>query len=296
MNKLYWFNQFRFFANKKYQEIENSGQDYKTKAKKMNAAIKSFAEEKTAWVKNQAQKEHWEREELLNQTLLLTYCSYVVMLEYRNKFWPYEYMAFSRRIGELWEPFCKIPFVIPVRELKIISPPLFSEFQKRIELNTINYINQLNLPNTVKQELISQYKIPWSLVDSGGIQLNLDLHFKQNGFNYNCDFKSGFSSNEKGNTNRLLLVSSIYQSIGKRERTIIFVRQNEDQNNHYLQTIKNSGLWEVYCGDQTYLKIKEFTGFNLRQWIDKNIKWVDDISPDFHNHLKENDLLKYLVW
>lgn len=83
----------------------------------------------------------WSNEQLLNEILLLTYASYVVMLEYRNKVWKYEYMAFARR--------------------------------------------------------------------------------------------SGFSSNEKGNTNRLLLVASIYNSLGEIEKTLLFVRQSEDENNHY---------------------------------------------------------------
>ena len=39
---------------------------------------------------------------------MITYACYVVMLESRNEVWPYDYMAFSRRVGELWEPFCKL--------------------------------------------------------------------------------------------------------------------------------------------------------------------------------------------
>lgn len=33
-------------------------------------------------------------------------------------------------------------------------------------------------------------------------------------------FKSGFSSNEKGNTNGLLLIASIYNDLGKKEKTL----------------------------------------------------------------------------
>src|SRR5436190_579776 len=34
-----------------------------------------------------------------NYALVLQYCFSVASLEYRHKVWPYEYMAFSRRIG-----------------------------------------------------------------------------------------------------------------------------------------------------------------------------------------------------
>lgn len=124
----------------------------------------------------------------------------------------------------------------------------------------------------------------------------LDLHFEQDGIHYNCDFKSGFSSNEKGNTNRLLLVASIYNSLGEIEKTILFVRQAEDENNHYLQTLKNSPYWEVYCADDGYAAMKAFTGFDMRKWLDENVDWKNDISAALKQHLERNDLLKYLTW
>jgi hypothetical protein len=124
----------------------------------------------------------------------------------------------------------------------------------------------------------------------------LDLHFKQGGQFYDVDYKSGFSSNEKGNTNRLLLVASIYNSLPDKHNNLIFVRQKEEENNHYLQTLKNSKYWDVYCADDAYEKIKEFTGFDLKNWMNTHMIWVDDISPDFRKYLKDNDLLKYLTW
>ena len=233
---------------------------------------------------------------MLNEILLLTYASYIVMLEYRNKVWEYEYMAFARRIGELWEPFCKLAFDFPINELTLIDPPDFDEVQTRIKSNAAEYINSLDLSEEIKAELKRQYDIPWSMVDSGGIKLGLDLHFEQNEIHYNCDFKSGFSSNEKGNTNRLLLVASIYNSLGEIEKTILFVRQSEDENNHYLQTLKNSPYWEVYCADDSYAAMKEFTGFDMRKWLDENADWKNDISIELKQHLERNDLLKYLTW
>lgn len=218
------------------------------------------------------------------------------MLEYRNMVWEYEYMAFARRIGELWEPFCKLAFDYPVKELTLIDPPDFDEVQARIKNDATEYIDSLDLPDEIKDELKRHYDVPWTMVDSGGIKLGLDLHFEQDGIHYNCDFKSGFSSNEKGNTNRLLLVASIYNFLGEIEKTILFVRQAEDENNHYLQTLKNSPYWEVYCADDGYAAMKEFTGFDMRKWLDENADWKNDISAELKRHLERNDLLKYLTW
>ena len=122
----------------------------------------------------------------------------------------------------------------------------FLRIQNKIQKDALTFIDSLALDEKTKKELKEKYEIPWTMVDSGGINLNLDLHFEQNKIHYNCDFKSGFSSNEKGNTNRLLLVASIFKSLGQNEKQIIFVRQQEKENNHYLQTLKNSKLWNIY--------------------------------------------------
>ena len=138
------------------------------------------------------------------------------MLESRNKVWPYEYMAFARRIGELWEPFCKLPFMYPTRnDVAIYDPIKFTLFQQMIRDETQETINSLSIEEEKKKELIEKYDDVWNLVDSGNINLSLDLHIKVGNDYYDIDYKSGFSSNEKGNTNRLLLVGSIYHSIKK---------------------------------------------------------------------------------
>ena len=266
------------------------------KASEINEQIKAYREKKLALIKKQALAEKWDNKNLLNEILCMTYVSYVVMLEYRNKVWPYEYMAFARRIGELWEPFCRLAFEYSIKELHIITPPDFAQVQRNIRNKTTGYIDSLNISNDTKEELKQYYAIPWTMVDSGGIKLALDLHFEQSGIHYNCDFKSGFSSNEKGNTNRLLLVASIYNSLGKTEKTLLFVRQNEDENNHYLQTLKKSPYWKVYCANDCYSAIKSFTGFDIRAWLDNNVNWEHDISDELRTHLQKNDLLKYLTW
>lgn len=296
MSKNEWISFFREKANTILAETNKSRKSQKDKASELNKRIKAMRDEQIKHIKLHASRQAWSNDTLLHEILLLTYSSYVVMLESRNKVWEYEYMAFARRIGELWEPFCKLPFEYPIKDLTIIDPPNFDEVQDDIKQKTMNYISKLDISDSERRMLTYYYNIPWIMVDSGGIKLALDLHFEQDGIHYNCDFKSGFSSNEKGNTNRLLLVASIYNSLGTNERTLLFVRQSEDENNHYLQTLKNSPYWEIFCADECYAAIKKFTGFDIRFWIDNNIDWVNDISSDLRNHLEANDLIKYLTW
>lgn len=41
---------------------------------------------------------------------------------------------------------------------------------------------------------------------------------------------------------------------------------------------------------------KEYSGFNLAQWITENISWSEDLSQETHTYFEENDLTKYLTW
>lgn len=292
-----WLLYFRSQAAKDMDNVLRTRKNYKDQASELNKRIKAFRDGVIQSMEEKARRiSGYSSQQLLNDILMITYTSNIVMLESRNSVWEYEYMAFARRIGELWEPFCKLAFEFPVKQLKLIDPPKFSDVQTGIQRRAFAYINALSINNEEKKELKNHFSVPWSLVDSGGIKLELDLHFEQGGIHYNCDFKSGFSSNEKGNTNRLLLVASIYHSLSEKEKTLLFVRQNEDENNHYLITLKNSPYWDVYCGNDCYTAMKEFTGFDMRAWLDRNADWEGDISPEFRQHLKENDLLKYLTW
>ena len=109
------------------------------------------------------------------------------------------------------------------------------------------------------------------------------------------DFKSGFGSNEKGNTNRLLLVGSIYNNIeAENYKCLIFVRSTE--NNHYITTLKNSKVWEISCGVNTYEQIKYFTGYDLQDWIKRNVDWKNDFTPKMRDTLLKNGLESYLIW
>lgn len=293
-DKSYWIALFTQKVTDEKVRICSRLRNYKDQASEINKYIQNIREESIRCIKEQS--EGMSQIDLLNQILTITYSSYIVMLDARNSVWPYEYMAFARRIGELWEPFCKLPFEYPLKDLRIINPPDFKVVQESIKKDATDYIDNLDIDIEIKNELKHYYSIPWTMVDSGGIKLELDLHFEQNGVHYNCDFKSGFSSNEKGNTNRLLLVASIYNSLGEIEKTLLFVRQAEDENNHYLQTLKNSPYWDVFCANDSYAAMKEFTGFDMRKWLDENADWVNDISDELRNHLEQNDLLRYLTW
>ena len=272
--------------------------DYKKRADAINKATKRTTQKLKAIILQRSASQAWSQNEIINNILMVTYCSYITMIEYRNKAWPYEYMAFSRRIGELWEPFCTNCFDFPVRDdIELYEPPLFSDVKEQLQQEIRHYINALHLTQKEKNQLLEYYDKVWSLVTSGEIKLELDLHFKIKNINFNVDFKSGFQSNEKGNTNRLLLVASIYQNIiSENNECLLFVRADEDDNNHYLQTLKNSGIWDVYCGKETYEQINKYSGFDLSSWINTHIQWEDDLNEDTLQHFQDNDLIKYLSW
>lgn len=272
--------------------------EFKERGAAINKSIVNTVANLKSIILQNAYSQNWEKEDLLKSILLITYCSYVVMFEFRNRVWPYEYMAFSRRVGELWEPFCKLCFEHPVKDgVKLHTPPLFSEVKKNLQGEIRAYISALSLNNAERQQLLSYYDKVWSLVTSGEIKLELDLHFHVDKINYNIDFKSGFQSNEKGNTNRLLLVASIYKNIiNGNNQCQLFVRAEEEENNHYLQTLKNSKVWEVYCGQATYAKIREHSGFDLSSWISQHIEWPTDLSSETYTFFKDKDLVKYLTW
>lgn len=271
--------------------------EYKKRATLINKGLIGAKENLLKILEQKSKKENWKPEEILEGVLLITYANYVVMLEARNEVWEYEYMAFARRIGELWEPFCLLCWDYSVNEnINYFIPPLFKDVKIKLTKEIDDFITDLDITNKEKSELKNYYQKVWTLVTSGEIKLELDLHFENGKNQFVVDFKSGFSSNEKGNTNRLLLVASIYKVLEEGHKCLLFVRSPEQQNNHYLQTIKNSDLWNVYCGEETYQKIQEFTGFNLGAWVKNNVTWEADFSSKMFAHLKEHNLPQYLEW
>jgi len=298
-DKSYLLEYFRHRAEEMQASIkENYGESqYKERATEINKLLKESRESIVRFVGQKSQTENWTRAETINSVLMSTYASYVVMIDFRNEMWPYDYMTFSRRIGELWEPFCALAWEHPVNTgISFTVPPLFNDVKKKLKNEIHDFIDALNISNIEKEELASYYEKVWTLVTSGEIKLELDLHFTDGKTNFNVDFKSGFSSNEKGNTNRLLLVASIYKIIDDNHKCEIYVRAEEESNNHYLQTLKNSSLWSVYCGAEGYERMEEHTGFAMKKWIEKNIQWEDDFDHKTVAHLQESNLGAYLKW
>ena len=299
IDKSYLLEYFRQRAEEMQETIKISyGQNqYKERASEINKLLKEIRESIVEYVGEKSKAENWSRAETIDSVLMSTYTSYVVMIDFRNKMWPYDYMTFSRRIGELWEPFCALAWEHPVNtEISFTLPPLFSDVKKKLKSEIHDFTSSLNTSKIEKEVLASYYEKVWTLVTSGEIKLELDLHFTDGKTNFNVDFKSGFSSNEKGNTNRLLLVASIYKIIDDSHKCEIYVRAEEESNNHYLQTLKNSGLWSVYCGAEGYERMEEHTGFGMKKWIKRNISWEDDFDPKTIIHLQKNNLGAYLKW
>lgn len=287
---------FRDRATEFLSQIKTKFSDTQSdkRARAINEALNQTKNNLITTLLQQADKEKWTNQEKLEAILMITYCNIVVMIESRNSVRPYEYMDFSRRVGELWDPFCKLCFHYPVNDISLFVPPIFSEVKKKMIDEIADYIDNLTIADDKKQELKRYYDKVWGLVSSGEIQLELDLHFTHNDQKYVVDFKSGFGSNEKGNTNRLLLVATIYQNLDDNYKCLIFVRAEE--NNSYFNTLKNSGIWDAYCGNEAYQKISEYSGYNLKQWTETNIDWATDFNAETTQHLTDNNLLQYLLW
>ena len=271
---------------------------FRQRSRAINQAIAKEREQLTAIVRQQSIREGWSNLETLRAALLIMHSTNVVMIENRNQQWPYEYMAFSRRIGELWEPFCDLCFEFPVRgDVVRFIPPLFRDVRDRLGREVSSFIRDLAINEEEKQSLLRYYDQVWQLVTSGEINLELDLHIETDSTRYVIDVKSGFGSNEKGNTNRLLLVASVYLNIEPENyECLLLVRTPEDENNNYLQTLKNSDLWNVYCGTEAYVKLEQLSGFNLGDWIADYVSWENDINQVTWDHLERNELSKYLIW
>lgn len=288
---------FRNRSNEILNELtlQYSVSDFKKKASALNKEIIRSKDNLLSILIETARNERWSNTETLECILMITYTNNVVMLEARNSVWEYEYMAFSRRIGELWEPFCKLCFAYPSTNIHSFVPPLFADVKQNLTTEINTYIDGLRLDDAERNQLKRYYNKVWSLVTSGEIKLECDLHFTDGQKKYIVDFKSGFGSNEKGNTNRLLLVGSIYNNIEKEDyQCMIFVRQAE--NNHYLTTLQNSGLWDTSCGIDTYRKIQQYTGYDIHTWIEHHVDWLNDFTPEMRSIVVNKNLQGYLVW
>lgn len=265
-------------------------------ASEINRSIGKTGEMLIKTVVQKSIKDKWTNEEIVECIMMITYTKNLVMLEYRNQVRPYEYMDFSRRIGEMWEPFCKLCFEYPVNNLSLFIPPVFSVLQGKMKNDFYLYIDCLNLSQDQKTQLKYHYDQVWSLVNSGEIKLQLDLHFELSNLKYVVDFKSGFNSNEKGNVNRILLVGTAYKYLDDNYKPVLIVRSAEEYNNNYFQVLKKSGIWEAYCADEAYAKLSEYSGFDIKNWIASNILWESDLNQDTIQYFKSQNLDQYLKW
>lgn len=225
--------------------------------------------------------------------LKLNYAKIVTSLSYRHQNWNYDYMAFSRRIGELWEDFIQLPFHY-TKDITIIQPPKF----KTIHTSLTNTLNSLTHSHPHKTEIDFLFNQTFNILNPNSINLKLDLHYSYPNQIYHIDFKSGFNSNEKGNTQRLIQVGSIYSclsSITKQPHNCIALVRSPT-NNNYLKQLANSKLWSVYTHHQTLHFIQTHTNFNIQQFITNNVNWSQDLPKDFYDYLNKNNLLKYLSW
>jgi hypothetical protein len=240
-----------------------------------------------------ATKEKWTPKQLLDCQLRLFYCSLVVNLESRNQVVAYDYMDFSRRIGEVWEDFCKICWDAPANaELKRIKPPSFATVKNKL-LDEFSALVAAGRATNGKA-IVEKYQQAVDLL--GNINLTEDEYCVVGKKRFVIDFKSGFGSNEKGNTERLLTVAKIYGLVPEPHECVLVVRATEDEGNNYLQVLKTSGLWKVCCGSAAYEFIKELTGFDLAAWIGKNVAFHEDMETTAYQHLEQQSLTKYLGW
>lgn len=207
----------------------------------------------------------------MDDILKIEYAYIVSTLNNRQKLWAYDYMTFPRRIGEMWESFCKAPFYnTRKRGIKPASPPVFEAVKADLK----------NLPESV-----------WDIV--GEVNMKQDIHFYSKKELNVIDFKSSFNSNEKGNVQRLKIIGAIYKMWKPKSNLYIFMRQGLE-NNAYLTHLEPN--WNVKCGDAAYNTIKRMTNIDLRKWIKKNVRFDKHLNASFYRALKKQDLTKYLEW
>lgn len=258
---------------------------HQQKAEKANALVSGVKEEILPRLRNVPIVHRGE------SALLLQYCYSVAVLEYRHSVWPYEYMAFSRRIGELWEAFCSTAWDFPSnKNMKRIDVPSFDLVLSVLMTRLKNNIGN----NPASKEMLADINTLFEII--GEINMKEDEVCAVAKQPHIIDFKSGFGSNEKGNMLRLDAVGKAYRVWNSQTRLLLLVRQNI--NNNYLEIIKKKGLWEVHTGSAAYDQISEITGVDIQQIRARVIDWNADLSPSFLHHLKNqtSDLTTYLMW
>lgn len=267
------------------ERVTKLGLTHQQKAQQVNALV---TEQRNKLV---ASIQELSKDERGTAALVIQYCCTVVGLEYRHRVWPYEYMAFSRRIGELWEAFCRTAWTYPVDPtVARMDAPDFSDVRKALLGRITSNLGTHDKAKEVMEDVSTLFEIV------GDINMREDEVFRKADIPHVIDFKSGFGSNEKGNMLRLLTVGRAYRIWDHRTKLMLLVRQ--DENNNYLKVLLRSKLWEVYTGAGTYKKIEEITGADIQSVRNGIIDWQEDLSREFYNYLKSQptDLTAYLVW
>lgn len=260
---------------------------HQAKAKEVNALVNQIHEELKAGIA----ASRATTQDIQQQLLVLQYCTSVASLEYRHQVWPYEYMALSRRVGELWERFCCAAWDFPSRPaVTRMEPPNFAEVEKSIR----DRLTHHKIDDEARKDIDAAFDVLFELV--GEISMKEDEVFTVAGVPHVIDFKSGFGSNEKGNTLRLLTVGRTYKLWNPSTQLFFLVRQ--EANNNYLNVIRRSGLWDVRCGAAAYQTIDDLTGANITSIRNNIVNFERDLSAEFWHYLSTHlsDLRVYLHW
>jgi hypothetical protein len=226
-----------------------------------------------------------------NHALILQYCFSVASLEYRHRVWPYEYMAFSRRVGELWEAFCRAAWDYPSRPgVARITAPEFGTVRDALLTRIKDNVGAHHKRDDLLRDVATLFEV------IGDINMREDEVFSVDGIPHVIDFKSGFGSNEKGNMLRLQTVGKAYRIWNKDTRLLLLVRQ--DNNNNYLNVLRRMGLWEVHTGAEAYKQISALTGADMQAIRDNVVNWQADLSKELYLYLRSQptDLTRYLMW
>lgn len=87
---------FRNRAAESLQKIERiyGEAQIRERASSINIAVKEAKDNLVKTLTQKASKEGWNNEEILRCVLMITYVSYVVMIDSRNEIWPYDFMSF----------------------------------------------------------------------------------------------------------------------------------------------------------------------------------------------------------
>ncbi len=198
--------------------------------------------------------------------------SYIITyLNHRHSLWSYDYMTFPRRVGELWESFCKASFKNSP-SIRPYNPPNFERVRRDL--------TRRKVPSVL-----------WDIV--GDVNMKTDGMFYCHKRLHVVDLKSSFNSHEKGNFQRLRTVGAVYKLWRPRSKRLIIVREKDD-NADYLD--KLSDYWDVRCGDEAYNTIRDLTSIDLKSWINTHVDFKRHLNSDLYTYLQRRELTKYLVW